>query len=266
MTDHDKKRRIQSVEIAFSILRILSNHKRAMSLSELSNQTGLHKSQLYRYLYSFVQLGVLVRENGENPKWSLGPELIALGSAAHDGLDLVKEAMPHMLELRNQLNETIALSIWREHGPFFVHWEKSNKLVNIGLDTGSYVPLYTATGKIFRAYLPESMTNELYASEVSAGNIKPDEYALEIASVAKRGFSLTEGSLIVGIAAISTPIFYPQAKLAGALSVIGVAKMLDHSPESLALRELVKNGEKISRRLGYTGAYPLMQFYLERGE
>lgn len=259
MTDNDKNRRIQSVEIAFFILRILSNKKKAMSLSELSNETGLHKSQLYRYLYSFVNLGVLVRENGENPKWSLGPELIALGSAAHDGLDLVRDAMSHMIELRNLLNETIALSIWRENGPFFVHWEKSNKLVNIGLDTGSYVPLYTATGKIFRAYLPESTTNTLYDNEVSANNLKLKEYALEVESVKKRGFSLTESSLITGIAAISTPIFYPSAKLAGALSVIGVAEMLDLSPESIAVQELIKNGRNISRRLGYTGPYPFTQ-------
>lgn len=228
-----------------------------MSLSELSSETGLHKSQLYRYLNTFVNLGVLIRENGENPKWSLGPELIALGSATHDGLDLVKEAVPHMIELRNQLNETIALSIWRENGPFFIHWEKSNKLVNIGLDTGSYVPLYTATGKVFRAYLPESDTNGLYMKEVEAENIKPEKYEREIESLKKIGFSLTESSLITGIAAISTPIFYPSAKLAGALSVIGVVKMLDISQNSITVRERINYGNKISRRLGYTGPYPL---------
>jgi DNA-binding IclR family transcriptional regulator len=253
MEGHDKTRRIQSVEIGFSILRTLAENRRGMKLTELSNATGMHKSQLYRYLNSFVLLGVLNREESENPAWMLGPELISLGNVAFENLDLAKQAAPKLTELRDTLNETVALSIWRERGPYFVQWLKSNRLVNIGVDTGSYVPLYSATGKIFRAYLPEEKTQYLYDQEVKAGRITPKCYDLEIREIRVQGLSKTESGLIPGIAALSTPIFYPGDQLAGALSIIGLSGVLDISFESTPVQTLLKTANEISRKLGYVG-------------
>lgn len=251
MIAHDKNKRIQSVEVGFRILQVLAEKRGPMSLNELANATGLFKSQLYRYLNSFVYLGVLIRENEENPRWSLGPELITLGSAALEGLQLSKLANPYLIELKDKLNETVALSIWREQGPFFIRWESSNKFVNIGINTGSYVPLYTATGKIFRAFLPETVTELLYQKEVAAGNIDPGEYDADIEQIKKQHYALTRGSLITGIVTVSTPIFFPSAKLAGALSIVGVWGELDASPDSKTVLELLKTGREISYRLGY---------------
>jgi DNA-binding IclR family transcriptional regulator len=255
MNDNEKSRRIQSLEIGFTILRTFVEKKGALSLGELANETKLHKSQIYRYINSFVHLGVLIRENDENPRWLLGPELISLGSAAFDGLDVGKQAAPHLIELRNELNETVALSIWRDRGPFYVRWEKSNKLINIGLDTGSYVPLYTATGKIFRAFLPEEITESLYQKEVLAGKITPQDYDSEIEQIRKIGLSVTVSSLISGISAISTPIFYPSLKLAGALSVISIYGENDTSLSSITAKKLLEKANIVSQHLGYT--YPL---------
>ncbi|PLS18577.1 hypothetical protein CVD28_05410 [Bacillus sp. M6-12] len=251
MEENDKNRRIQSLEVGFSILRTFAEKKVPLSLSEIANETKLHKSQIYRYLNSFIHLGVLIRENEDNPKWHLGPELISLGSAAFDGLDVAKQAAPHLLELRDQLNETVGLSIWRDRGPFFVRWEKSNKIINIGIDTGSYVPLYTATGKIFRAFLPEEITDPLYQKELTAGRIIPDDFNTEIERIRKTGFSVTESSLISGIAAISRPIFYADMKLAGAISVIGLYGDHDISPTSLSASKLLDKCNVISHQLGY---------------
>ncbi|RNB85374.1 IclR family transcriptional regulator [Brevibacillus nitrificans] len=252
MEEPDLSRRVQSIEVGFAILRAIAEKKGAMSLSELAEATKLFKSQLYRYLNSFVHLGVLIRTEDENPKWSLGHELIMLGSATLESMDLTKQATPYLMNLRDQLNETVALSIWRERGPFFIRWEKSNKPVNIGLDVGSYVPLYTATGKIFRAFLPESMTNDLYQQEVAAGNIDPDKYSLDIERVKKQQVAVTESSHISGIASISTPLFYPSRKLAGALSIIGLLGELDVSAESHVKVQLLKTAKDISLRLGYS--------------
>ena len=255
MNEQDKSRRIQSVEVGFSILRVFAEKKVPLSLSELANETGLHKSQIYRYLNSFVCLGVLNRHNGENPQWTLGPELISLGSAAFDVLDVAKQAEPHLIELRNELNETVALSIWREQGPFFVRWEKSNKLIGIGLDTGSYVPLYTATCKVYRAFLPEDITETLYQMEIDAGNINPEVYDPDIERIRESGLSVTESSLISGVAVVSSPIFYPDQKLAGALSVLGIHGRHDISPNSPSAVKLLDKVKLVSNLLGYKGSF-----------
>ncbi|WDL97635.1 IclR family transcriptional regulator [Alicyclobacillus sp. ALC3] len=249
--DADMNRRIQSVEVGFSILRAVADHKRSMTLSELYTTTGLHKSQLYRYLNSFVRLGVLIRYDDEIPKWLLGPELIALGGAAFDEIDIAKQAGAKMIDLRNRINETVALSIWRERGPFFLRWEKSNKTVNVGVDTGSYVPLYTATGKVFRAFLPEEVTDPFYLDLVDKGTISPEAYNLEVDSVRKTGLSMTESSINSATTALSTPIFNALGQLAGALSIIGLRGVLNTAPDGQAVAALKETAEEISYRMGY---------------
>ena len=247
--DNDLSRRVQSIEVGFSILRAFAEKKGPLTLNELAGATNLFKSQLYRYLNSFVQLGVIVREDGDNPRYRLGPELISLGSAASDSLDITHQSAVFLTELRDKLNETVAVSIWRERGPFFIRREESRKPINVGLDIGSYVPLYTATGKIFRAFMPEEITDTLYRQEIEAGNIRPELYDPEIESVRRKRLAVTESSLISGIASISTPIF-SSGKFAGALSIVGVLGELDISENSEAVRQLFKTAEDISHRLG----------------
>ncbi|PLS17057.1 hypothetical protein CVD28_13440 [Bacillus sp. M6-12] len=254
MEDNDKNKRIQSIEVGFSILRIFAEKKMPLTLSEISQATNLHKSQIYRYLNSFIQLGVLLRDDSENPKWYLGTELISLGSAAFDSLDVAKQAEPHLAEIRNELNETVALSIWRDRGPFFLRYEKSNKIINVGIDTGSYIPIFTATGKVFRAFLPEEMTNRLYELEVvSPGKISVAEYDQNIERIRSIGLSTTESSLVSGTAAISSPIFFPDMKLAGALTVVGLYGQHDISPDSRSAKLLQEKCNIISKQLGFKG-------------
>jgi len=252
----EKHKRIQSIIVGFSILKTLAEHKREMTLNEISKATKLHKSQLYRYLNSFVELGVLIKHEADIPRWSLGPELIALGSAALEGMDVAKEAAEPLISLRDELNETVALSIWRERGPYFIRWVRSKRLVNLGLDTGSYVPLSTATGRVFRAFLPEYQTRTLYEQEQEEGMIVPEKYDQEVERIRRMGYSSTERSFYSGVAVISAPIFSSSGELAGALSVLGVSGRLDTSPSSQAVKALLKTVEQISRRLGYIGPFP----------
>lgn len=251
MNGNDRSRKIQSVEIGFSILRSIAAAKTSCTLGALSRSTGLHKSQLYRYLNTFVDLGVLTRQDGDTPRWSLGPELIGLGQIAAATLDVSIHAAPIMLKLRDALNETVAVSIWRSRGPFFVGWEKSHKVVDIGLGVGAYVPLYSATGKIFRAFLPEAETQAVYNLEVKEGRIDPEIYEKDIIQVREEGFAVTKSSLVDGVAAVSVPIYGPLGHLEGALSVLGVLGFLDVSPDGVIAVELRRAAAEISAQLGY---------------
>lgn len=254
--ESEKSRLNQSVIVGFKILRMIAESEGQMTLAELSKATNLYKSQIYRYLNSFQHLGVLVRENNENPSWAFGPELITLGEAALNSFDLAKHAKPSLLELKNEINETVALSIWKKQGPYFLCWEKSNKTINIGLDTGSYVPIFTATGIVFRAFLPEEITNELYQKELQDGKINSIDYDSQINQVRMTGVSYTKSSFIPGIVALSSPIFSGSGQCTGALSVIGLSEYINVELDKTPSVELRNKAIKISKLLGYTGEYP----------
>jgi DNA-binding IclR family transcriptional regulator len=244
------KNNIKSVVSGYLILKAFEKRREPLTLSEISQLTNMHKSRLYRYLNTMVDLGLLTRYDYQNfPTWTLGPELITLGEAAFDSFDLAKESIEELIKLKNKLNETVALSIWREEGPFFIRWEKSNSTINLGLETGLYIPIYSASGKVFRAFMPQEITNDLYENEVQKGKIDPESYREEIELVKKRKVAFSEASYIQGVVAISAPIFYSNQELAGAMSVIGINGILDTSMEGKAVQSLIETTERISRKL-----------------
>lgn len=228
--------------------------KEPLTLSEISELTNMHKSRLYRYLNTMVDLGILNRYEKQNmPTWSLGPELITLGEVAFDSFDLAKEAKEELIKLKNDLNETVALSIWRDDGPFFIRWEKSNSTVNLGLETGLYIPIYSASGKIFRSFLPNEVTDSHYQKAIQDGMIDKEAYDKEIELVRERKVSLSEGSYIQGVVAVSAPIFYSNGELAGAMSIIGIKGVLNTSIDGEKISSLVETTKRVSKKLSLRG-------------
>ena len=58
------KGRIESVERALSILSAFSSQRRRMTLTELAEETGLHKSTVLRQANSMLLYGFLTRDAG----------------------------------------------------------------------------------------------------------------------------------------------------------------------------------------------------------
>lgn len=250
-----ESKRIQTLEIGIGILKQISLKQDPVTLSELAKLTGLHKSQLYRYLNSFVHMGVLVKKTiGETVHWSLGPELIVLGNRASESFDVVREAGPFLIHLRNELNENIGLSIWKENAPYFIKTERCRQPIHIGMD--GQAPLSTNTGKIFRAYLDKSMTEELYEQEIKKGTVDKEEYDKHIQVIRSVGFASGVNNSLPGIVTMSVPIFDVHSELAAALSVMGIAGLFDEHKQTIALQKLMEAAREISYRIGYTGPYP----------
>jgi|GEM_PF-5136850 DNA-binding IclR family transcriptional regulator len=255
----DESKRIQALETGFKILKQISLNPGAVTLSELTRQTGLHKSQLYRYLNSLVHLGVLVKKNsGDMTCWSLGPELIMLGNRASESFDVVREAVPFLIKLRNELNENIALSIWKGDAPYFIKSERCKQPIHVHIGLDGQVPLYTNTGKIFRAYLEESVTQELYEKELEKGIIEKEEYDQHIQVIRSVGYASGATKHLPSIITMSAPVFNVHSQLAAALSIMGLAGMFDEHKQTVALRMLLEAAEEVSYRMGYSGPFPVI--------
>ena len=52
--------------------------------------------------------------------YGLGREALQVGLAALGQLDVLKIAAPHLVALRDQLNETCFLAVWGKNDPFFL--------------------------------------------------------------------------------------------------------------------------------------------------
>ncbi len=128
----------------------LARNGGAATLKLLSAETGLHPSTAFRILASAVENGLVVR--GEAGRYRLGPRLVRWGGMAREGLDLRGIARPEMERLRDQVQETVNLTVQEDDEVVYVERVSPRRMMRVEQVIGSRAPLHvTAVGKLMLA-------------------------------------------------------------------------------------------------------------------
>lgn len=249
---------IQSVLRATRILRAFSSRKSELGVSELSRLTGLHKTTVYRLLVTLEQES-FVRHSPDNDKYKLGPALIQLGRLALDGIDLVKQALPHMRAVVDETDESVMLEIWDEDRALVIASVDGRRLSRVNAGVGSRMPAHsTAGGKVLLAFLPGEEIDRVIARGLKryTQNTITDRESLliELEKVRARGIAFDCEELDIGTCAISAPIFDHSGRVAAAITVAGPTQRL-HVGKEDDIAELVQRAAmSVSRGLGYVSS------------
>lgn len=155
-----------------------------------------------------------------------------------------------LAELSDELDETLGLGVWGNHGPTIVRWEESRTPVSDNLRTGLVLPVLTsATGLAFAAWLPRALTAPLVDAELirdATGGFYPDadRLAQRLAQVRAQGFSRLVGtqdfSDLYGtsISAVSVPVFDGDGSMVLAFTAIGASDRLDTASDGRLLTRM----------------------------
>ena len=158
---------IQSIEVGFRLLDVLTHEPRAMMLRDLAQRAGMSPAKAHRYLVSFLRLGV-VAQDPLSGRYELGGFALQLGLARLARVDGVKLARIALAELRDRLDLTVGIAVWGNQGPTMVHWMESSHPAKASLKLGDVMPLLSsATGLLFAAYLPSSKTAAMLERELA---------------------------------------------------------------------------------------------------
>ena len=241
---------IQSIEVGVKILKMVAEAEKSITITELVELCQTSKSKLHRYLTSFVRTEML--EKSEDSKYILGRETLRLGLKASHDLKIVDIANSHLIYLKELFNQTTALAVWGDNGPFFVSWIEGTGPINIGVKVGSKVSATdSAVGRIFANYLPGDMTSMLIAKELEESGISFKEFSSSLSSISLYGFTSVNGTIIPGISAVATPIFNHNNSVIAALCIVGLPHTVDTSAESSMVKELKKRSALISETIGW---------------
>lgn len=179
-------------------------------------------------------------------------------------LQAVRLATHAAVELSAQLDETIGIAVWGNHGPTVVHWEASRQPVSVSLRVGAVLPMLgSATGLAFAAWLPCDETQAFIeadmASDTGAGAVfahDPLQLEVALAEVRRRGSaSITTVSRFkdrsdVAVNAISAPVFDRSGQILLALTALGESGKLDIGAGARVPRALKACAEELTRRIG----------------
>jgi DNA-binding IclR family transcriptional regulator len=253
---------IQSIEVGFRLLDVLTNEPRAMMLRDLAQRAGMSPAKAHRYLVSFLRLGV-VSQDPLSGRYELGGFALQMGLARLARVDGVKLARIALTELRDRLDQTVGIAVWGNQGPTVVHWMESSHPAKASLKLGDVMPLLgSATGLLFAAYLPLSKTQALLERELADSRRSPhgggprteEEVERVLAGVREDEGVRVEGMLLPTIHAFCMPVFDADGNLALGLIALGHEGAFDlrwDGEIGVALRACAR---KLSYELGYSPA------------
>ena len=254
---------IQSIETGLHLLGAIARLTMtgpAPMLKTIAAEAGMHPAKAHRYIVSFLRGGAVERDPS-NGRYRLGPMARQLGIAALQGLDVVRLGNARLPAVRDELQQTVALSIWAFHGPTMVAVEEMRRPVMVSTRVGEVMPLLnSATGRVYGAWAPAAVTGDMLRRELAAARKVNSAIATAAAAealfgqVREDGVGTVMGGLNPVISAVSAPIFDYRGTLVAALSSLGPSDEFDARPNSPLARALRRAADGISRELGYVGA------------
>jgi DNA-binding IclR family transcriptional regulator len=259
---------IQSVEVGFALLEVLSTSPGPLMLRDLAAAAGMSAAKAHRYLVSFQRLE-LVTQDSATTRYDLGPASLKLGLAALSRVDSVKLARQLMPTLMALTGQTLALAVWGNQGPTLVHWEESPQAVTVNLRLGDVMPLLSsATGLCFTAFSfprlaagarPQSrlallVKDELARNQKLARKDVPAsmaEVAALLEEVRLRGMSRAVNTLLPGVAGFCAPVFDADGHLVLGMVALGSLATFDPDWDGSVARPLAAAARQLSRDLGF---------------
>lgn len=248
-----------SIEKALEVLMAFTPYNQELGTGEISLKLGLHKATASRILRTLADKGFL-QQDQDTKKFSLGPAASDIGRAYNNGLssNLVRLAKPYIEELRNTLKETIVLELLSGGSTVMAYVAEGPQKVRTAGTVGDRLPVNGAAGaKAILAFLPWTVARGFVKDkmpEFTPNTITdPKAYKLELEKIRRKGYSLDDGELDVGINAVGVPVFNHENRPVAAVVVVGPAQRITGKNDSAVVIWSKKAAADISARLNYKG-------------
>ncbi|MBD3671784.1 MAG: IclR family transcriptional regulator [Gammaproteobacteria bacterium] len=243
---------IQVIDRMMWLLNAMAEYDDPVSLKYLSAETGLHPSTAFRILASLGEHGMV--ERTPQGLYVLGTTLGQLGRRVHSNQDVKVAARETMDWLRDELGETINLTIRQDDEVVYIERSLSPRMMRVEQVIGSKAPLHvTAVGKLFLAEEGEDGIRA-YARRTGlpayTDNTLTDEESLveEGVHCRKNGYALDNQEAEIGVGCIGALIYGEGGVPIGGLSIS--APIERRRDEWIPI--LHEAAARISRALGYT--------------
>lgn len=211
---------IQSLEIGLSILDVLIEHNEPMMLKDIAQAMQMHPAKMHRYLVSLIRKKYA--RQLDDGRYKVGERVNALAYTGFNQNNTFERLKLIANEIKDLLNCGVQVAKWFNEGPVVIHLVEPDSPISIITRIGSRMPLTTsATGRLFASYQPENMIKPLVSTEwknradssSSIPNHKDDlaaswqDFTQLQTDIRKQGYAAVTGVLLMGINAISIPVF-----------------------------------------------------------
>lgn len=202
---------VSSVEKAFQVLRAFEAREHSLSLTEISELTGLDKSTAQRFTYTLAALGYLHKDAAAR-RYTISPKVMSLGMIYLRTDPLVARARHQLYELNKVLDATVNMTILDDTDVMYVVRYPGRQVVTVDVVLGMRRPAFcTASGRaILSAMSDDEVGNIIKRSNLVAytkyTKTDPDDVMAEVLKARAQGFALTEQETTIGDISIAAAV------------------------------------------------------------
>jgi DNA-binding IclR family transcriptional regulator len=218
----NEKTQVQVIARAAAILRALEDEADGLSLGQIAQRVNLARSTVQRIVAALAAEKFLIAAS-PNGRVRLGPTILRLAASART--DFVAIARPFLVQLSNELKETVDLAVVKKDHLVFIDQVIGSHRLRAVSAVGETFPLHcTANGKAYLAGLESDAIARLigasYEQRTPRTLTRLEDLLKDLKSVRKTGVAFdreehTQGICAAGVAtrdplgnviAISVPV------------------------------------------------------------
>ena len=239
----DPPARLDAVARADAIVRLLEE-RGELGVPEIAEGVGEAVSSTYRLIRDLRSIR-WIEPGSARGRYRLGLWFMRIGALVEDRLDVREAALPALAELRARTGATALLLVRR--GSRAVCLERlEGEDVAPTLRLGDSLPLNVGGApRVLLAWTPSS-EQEALIEELGA----PPALRRSLGDDRRRGWSVSDGEIAPGIAAIGAPVFNHRGELEAAIQASGLRTHV-LAPGSTVVAALVRAADSTSLALGH---------------
>lgn len=241
---------------AVQILEALRASDDDLSIRAIAARTDLSKSSVQRLLRDLVDTQLAIQDESTRG-YRLGPRLLALGSTYYRKLNVRQVALPYMTQLRDDVGETVGLTIRAADDILHVEQVEVSAQLRASFDVGRRLPLWSgAPGRLFLAEESDDEIDRILTLRAPADITPIDPPAIEterneILAARQNGYTAAFEETTKGVNTLSAPIRNATGTLEATLSVTAPSRRMPTDSVERFRPRLTQAAAAISGHLGW---------------
>jgi DNA-binding IclR family transcriptional regulator len=244
------------VERVGRILDAFTPERPELALVDFVHATDLNKTSAYRLLVSLEGIGLVERTDS---LWRLGPKTITLSSVRLGRIDLRRDAMPHLRELRRVFRAAVAFSLPEGSEMIYVERLDSPDAVGVSARLGGRAPIWAGgSGKAVLAHLEQTeLDHRLDVEEWRRLPRDVRDRALDLIERTRElGYCVDPGEFFSGIGGVAVAVCEAHGDPVAALSVIVPGDQLTDRQVELMADRLLASAAELEAGISSSQAVP----------
>ncbi|MDQ0189919.1 helix-turn-helix domain-containing protein [Alicyclobacillus cycloheptanicus] len=239
----------------FSVFEFLAKSGFPLTLSAITEGTGLDKATTRRFLTTLCNLGYVDRTT--DGKYKMTSRVLDLSSTYLRSVSLPEKSVPYLEEFCRKTMTSTSMAILDGVDVVYVAHVSVREALSVGVQIGTRLPAHaTAVGKVLLSHRPTQEVIERYGSDelTTYTSRTIDRVSLlvgALSEIKRQGWAISEEEYELGVRAAACPIVSSDGAVISAINVSTRTADVDRIDFlTQVVPELIRTADLIAKALG----------------